>query len=248
MEPGVRCVTENGVATVTLSHPAKRNAMTPRMWRELPPLLDRLAAAPDVRALVLTGRGGTFCAGADISSLRRATAPRELAVTAEEALAAFPKPTLAAVRGDCVGGGCQLAAACDLRFAEHGARFGVTPARLGLVYPAASTRRLVGLVGPATVKYLLFSGELIDAERALHTGLIDELLPSGGLAERVRDFTAVLTSRSALTQGAAKDFADGRTGADRVAHWAAQEADGKEAAEGVSAFLERRAPRFPWPG
>ncbi|NED09007.1 enoyl-CoA hydratase/isomerase family protein, partial [Streptomyces sp. SID6648] len=85
----------------------------------------------------------------------------------------------AAVRGHCVGGGTQLAAACDLRFAEETALFGVTPAKLGVVYPASATRRLATLTGPATTKYLLFSGELIDAARALRTGLVDEVLPQG---------------------------------------------------------------------
>ncbi|NEE53631.1 enoyl-CoA hydratase/isomerase family protein, partial [Streptomyces sp. SID8455] len=76
-------------------------------------------------------------------------------------------------------GGSQLAAACDLRFAQEGALFGVTPAKLGIVYPSSSTRRLVALVGPAAAKHLLFSGELIDTERALRTGLVDEVLPAG---------------------------------------------------------------------
>jgi enoyl-CoA hydratase/carnithine racemase len=143
-----------------------------------------------------------------------------------------------------VGGGSQLAAACDLRFAEEGALFGITPAKLGLVYPASSTRRLVSLVGPGTAKYLLFSGELIDAERALRTGLVDEVLRVGELAGRLAEFTRVLVSRSRLTQAAAKEFANGRT--DRDAHWAEQARGSADAAEGVAAFLERRQPRFTW--
>ncbi|MEU9799187.1 enoyl-CoA hydratase-related protein [Streptomyces sp. NPDC051000] len=233
-----------GVATVVVSHPAKRNAMTADMWRALPGLLSGLAADPAVRVLVLTGAGATFCAGADISSLTGSDDPQALAVAAEEALAAFPKPTLAAIRGFCVGGGSQLAAACDLRFAEEGSSYGVTPAKLGIVYPASSTRRLARLVGPATAKYLLFSAELIDADRALRTGFLDELLPAGELDKRVAEFTRILASRSALTQGAAKDFADGR--GDRDAYWSDQAAGSGDTAEGVAAFLERRAPGFTW--
>ncbi|MFF0964578.1 enoyl-CoA hydratase/isomerase family protein [Streptomyces sp. NPDC003703] len=245
MEPQLLHDVTDAVATVVVRHPAKRNAMTAAMWRALPPLLDRLAADPGVRVLVLTGADGTFCAGADISTLRRSPEEAQtLAVAAEEALAAFPKPTLAAVRGHCVGGGAQLAAACDLRFAEEGALFGVTPAKLGIVYPASATRRLVSLVGPATTKYLLFSGELIDAWRALRTGLVDEVLPEGGLGKRVAEFTGVLAARSQLTQAAAKEFADGRTG--REAHWSAEARGSGDTAEGVAAFLERRAPRFTW--
>ncbi|MFI5684126.1 enoyl-CoA hydratase/isomerase family protein [Streptomyces sp. NPDC051636] len=245
MEPQLLYGVTDSVATVVVHHPAKRNAMTAAMWRALPPLLDALAADPAVRALVLTGEGGTFCAGADISTLR--DSPEEaqgLAVRAEEALAAFPKPTLAAVRGHCVGGGAQLAAACDLRFAEEGALFGVTPAKLGIVYSASATRRLVSLVGPATAKYLLFSGELIGAERALRTGLVDEVLPEGGLGKRVAEFTRTLVSRSQLTQAAAKEFADGRT--DRDAYWTERMRGSGDTAEGVAAFLERRPPRFTW--
>jgi enoyl-CoA hydratase/carnithine racemase len=244
--------TRDGTATVVISNPARRNAMTLAMWESLPGLLDALAADRAVRALVLTGAGDTFCAGADIADLGAPGGSRgtqDAAVTAEEALAAFPKPTLAVVRGFCVGGGCQLAVACDVRFAALGARFGVTPARLGIVYPAAATRRLVRLAGPSTAKYLLFSAELIGHERALRTGLVDEVLPADELETRVEEFTAVLGARSQLTQAAAKEFAadiPGEPSQERLAHWAAQAESSGDAAEGVAAFLERREPRFTW--
>ncbi|MFE6690548.1 enoyl-CoA hydratase/isomerase family protein [Streptomyces sp. NPDC057743] len=254
MEPALRTQVDGGTATVTISNTGKRNAMTVGMWRELPSLLARLAADPAVRALVLTGDGGTFCAGADIGSLRDASgASQGLAVEAEEALAAFPRPTVAAIRGYCVGGGAQLAAACDLRFAEEGALFGVTPAKLGVAYPASATRRLVRLVGPSAAKYLLFSGELIDCARALRTGLVDEVLAEGELDKRIAEFTAVLASRSLLTQTAAKELVDGawdvpaEAAEARGAHWAARARESGETAEGAAAFLERRAPRFRWP-
>ncbi|MCQ4206398.1 enoyl-CoA hydratase/isomerase family protein [Streptomyces longispororuber] len=241
--PQITYSVADGVATVVIDHPAKRNAMTDTMWAALPPLLAGLAADPAVRAVVLTGAGETFCAGADISTLK-AGAAQGLAVAAEEALAAFPKPTLAVVRGYCVGGGSQLAAACDLRFAAEGALFGVTPAKLGIVYPASSTRRLASLVGPATAKYLLFSGELIDTERALRSGFVDEVWAGAELDKRVAEFTRVLAARSQLTQAAAKEFAAGRT--DRDAYWAEQARGSGDTAEGVAAFLERRAPDFTW--
>ncbi|MCK7622735.1 enoyl-CoA hydratase/isomerase family protein [Streptomyces sp. RS10V-4] len=254
MEPGLRTQVGGGTATVTISNTGKRNAMTVAMWRELPPLLARLAADRAVRALVLTGEGGTFCAGADIGSLRDAAGDSPgLAVAAEEALAAFPRPTVAAIRGYCVGGGAQLAAACDLRFAEEGALFGVTPAKLGVAYPASATRRLVRLVGLPAAKYLLFSGELIDCARALRTGLVDEVVDAGGLDKRIAEFTAILASRSLLTQTAAKELANGtwdvppEEAEARGAYWAARARESGETAEGAAAFLERRAPRFRWP-
>jgi enoyl-CoA hydratase/carnithine racemase len=247
--PGLLVSTDDGTATVTISNPARRNAMTLAMWQSLPGLLAGLAADSAVRVVVLTGAGGTFCSGADINDLGGsggARAAQEAALAAEEALAAFPKPTLAAVRGACVGGGCQLAVACDLRFAAEGARFGITPARLGIVYGAASTRRLVRLAGPATAKYLLFSAELIDHERALRTGLVDEVLPADALDTRVREFTAVLRARSQLTQAAVKEFTDADPTPGRLAYWAAQAASSGDPAEGRAAFLERREPRFTW--
>ncbi|NGO71284.1 enoyl-CoA hydratase/isomerase family protein [Streptomyces boncukensis] len=256
-ESAVRVATADGVATVTLHRPAKRNAMTPAMWRRLADLLTGLAEDDTVRVLVLTGAEGTFSAGADIAALRApahapgpggGAAPAEeqqtLAVAAEEALAAFPKPTLAAVRGHCVGGGCQLAVACDLRFASEDALFGITPAKLGIVYPVTSTERLVRLVGPATAKYLLFSAELIDAARALRSGLADEVHPDDGLERRVAEFARTLTSRSGLTQAAAKEAADGRGTPQSAERWRRAAAASGETAEGVAAFLERRPPRW----
>ncbi|WP_405675164.1 enoyl-CoA hydratase-related protein [Streptomyces sp. NBC_01511] len=235
----------DGIATMTITHPAKRNALTADMWRALPALLAEMATDPAVRALVLTGAGDSFSAGADIGALREpGDAIQDLSVRAEEALAAFPKPTLAAVRGYCVGGGAQLAVACDLRFAAEGARFGVTPVKLGVVYRSSSTRRLVSLVGPSTAKYLLFSGELIETERALRVGLVDEVLAPGQLGERVAEFTRVLAARSLLTQAAAKEYAAGRR--DRDAYWQEQARGSGDRVEGVTAFLERRAPHFEW--
>lgn len=252
-QPALLLDRDGRTAVITISNPAKRNAMTPAMWRELPVLLDGLAADPEVRVVVLTGADGTFCAGADISGLLEpdsGDSAQSAAVAAEEALAAFPKPVIAAVRGACVGGGCQLAAACDLRIAARGARFGVTPARLGIVYPASSTRRLVSLVGPSAAKYLLFTAELIDDARALRTGLVDEVVEEDDLDARVAELAGRLAARSQLTQAAAKEFTalavEGRTEEDRADYFEQQGRLSGERAEGVAAFLERRAPEFSW--
>jgi enoyl-CoA hydratase/carnithine racemase len=236
------------VATVVIRNPARRNAMTPAMWRQLPVLLDDLEADPAVRALVLTGADGTFCAGADLGDLDELldAGDASIAVAAEERLARFAKPTVAAIRGACVGGGCQLAVACDLRIAAGDARFGVPPARLGLVYPAPTTRRLARLVGPAAAKHLLFTSELIDADRALRIGLADEVLPVDGLAARVDEITAAVVARSQLSVAAAKEIIDDRADDDRLAWWHGQVRASGEAREGVAAFTERRPPRFGW--
>ncbi|WP_405434789.1 enoyl-CoA hydratase/isomerase family protein [Micromonospora sp. NBC_00617] len=236
------------VATVVIHNPARRNAMTAAMWRQLPELLDRLEPDPDVRALVLTGAGDAFCAGADLGDLAELldAGDASIAVAAEERLAGFAKPTIAAIRGACVGGGAQLAVACDLRIASDDARFGVPPARLGLVYPAPTTRRLARLVGPSAAKHLLFTAELIDADRALRIGLVDEVLPGDRLAERVDDLTATIAQRSPLSVAAAKEIVDDRAGPARIAWWHRKVADSGEAREGVAAMAERRKPRFAW--
>jgi enoyl-CoA hydratase/carnithine racemase len=255
-EQGLRSEVAKGVGTITIDRPDKRNAMTAQMWRDLPGLLDGLAADPSVRVVVLTGAGGNFCAGADISELAdinpHAVSEGNLSTAAEEALAAFPKPTIAAIEGFCVGGGCQLAAACDLRFAADGARFGITPAKLGIVYPASATTRIVRLVGPAAAKYLLFSADLIGTDHALRIGFLDEVTAPGALHGRVAEFAATLASRSLLTQQATKDMVDtiaaGRPVEDRAGIWVAEAVAGGDVAEGVAAFLERRPPSFSWTG
>jgi len=243
------------VATLTIDRAEKRNAMTRAMWAAVPGLLAEVV--DDVRVLLLTGAGASFCAGADIGELLGGDDPadpmaglRTDNLAAQAAIRAFPHPTLAVVRGHCIGGGVELAASCDLRFADDTAVFGVTPARIGVVYPPAPTKALVDLVGPATTKWLLFSGELLDAAAALRVGLVDELHPADRLDARAQEFAAVLASRSALTQRATTEIVTALTaGADTEAVAAERFREtiaSGELAEGVAAFTERRAPRFPW--
>jgi enoyl-CoA hydratase/carnithine racemase len=246
--------TADGIGTITIDRPGKRNAMSTAMWLRLPVLLESFAADPSVRVVVLTGAGGDFSAGADIGELAdigRRGIPHPSTI-AEEALAAFPKPTIAAIEGFCVGGGCQLATACDLRFGTAGARFGITPARLGIVYPLSATRRLVRQVGASAAKYLLYSAELITADHALRIGLLDEVVENGAIRDRVKAFAATLASRSLLTQQATKEIVTAITedaeGAESITDRWLREAAAPTADmhEGIAAFQERRAPDFPW--
>lgn len=248
-------VGDDGVAVLLIDRPATRNAMTLAMWRALPRLLAELAADPRVRVLLLAGAGGTFSAGADIGELRHvyadpahADAYHATNVAAEEALAAFPRPTIAVIAGACVGGGCQLAAACDLRLAESGARLGITPAKLGVVYPAVPTARLVRLVGPARAKYLLFTADLVDAGRAAAFGLVDEVVPAGELAGRALALARTIAARSPQTLGAAKDVVNAvAAGGDpqrAVEPWERASRHAPDVREGLAAFLERRPPVF----
>jgi enoyl-CoA hydratase/carnithine racemase len=247
------------VAVLTIDRPAKRNAMSAAMWAALPGVLAGLAADPAVRVLVVTGAGASFCAGADIGDLlggSDAADPmadvRRDNLAAQAALRAFPAPTVAMVRGHCIGGGVELAVACDLRFTDPTGVFGVTPAKVGIVYTPASTRALLDLVGPAATKYLLFSGELVDATEALRWGLVDRVVPAGELADEVLRLADVLGARSALSQRATKEvvaaLVAGRDGEAEAARWYRETIAGGELAEGVAAFAERRAPRFPFRG
>ena len=259
---GPLVVTRHGaVAVLTIDRPDKRNAMTAAMWAALPGALDAPAGDPGVRALVVTGAGPSFCAGADISELLGGSDPddpmadlRRHNLAAQAALRAFPKPTVALIRGHCVGGGVEIAASCDLRFTDATGVFGLPPAKVGIVYPPASIRALLDLVGPATAKYLLLSGETIDAVTALRTGLVDRLVPAEQLEAEVFGFAEVLASRSALTQRAVKEvvaaLVDGRDddAEARAATWYRETIARGELAEGVAAFAERRPPAFGWAG
>ncbi|MCW2538062.1 MAG: Enoyl coA hydratase [Modestobacter sp.] len=259
MSDHLRVDVDGHVAVLTLNRPAKRNAMTAAMWADLPGVLTELAGDHAVRALVVTGAGPSFCAGADIADLLGGADPadpmadlRADNLAAQAALRAFPRPTVALVRGHCIGGGVELAAACDLRFTDETGLFGVTPAKVGIVYPPASVRSLLDLVGPATTKYLLFSGEVLDAAAALRVGLVDAVLPADELQAGVSRFADVLASRSALTQRAVKEVVGelvaGGDGEATAAAWYRETISSGELAEGVAAFAGRRPPAFPWTG
>lgn len=243
---------DDGIAVLTVDRPEKRNALTLGMWEALPELLADLADTPGLRVLLVGGAGESFSAGADIAELAqvyeepaRARAYHEANVAAEGAMAAFPLPTVAAVRGSCVGGGCQLAIACDVRLAAEGARFGITPARLGIVYPSEPTLRLVRLVGVARAKYLLFSAELVSAARAYEFGLVDEVVPDADLDKRALEFARTIVSRSPQSIGALKAVIEahiiGRDPDIELAPWQRAIDDVRE---GLAAFLENREPRF----
>jgi enoyl-CoA hydratase/carnithine racemase len=249
---------DGAVATVTINRPARLNTLTYAMFAQLPELLKEAAALPGLRTLVLRGAGDrAFSAGADISEFETMRMTREQAaayddavLAAEEAVAAFPVATIAAVHGHCYGGGCALAIACDVRFAAAGARFAITPAKLGIVYPLGGTKRLVDLVGPSRAKIILMSGADYSAAQAQAFGLADEVFPDpAALDAGVRDFTELLAARSGVTQRAVKvtvaRILDGVTRDDEVhAELRAAALASPDYAEGVRAFLERRPPAF----
>jgi enoyl-CoA hydratase/carnithine racemase len=244
------------IAWITLNRPDRRNAVTLDMWRGLARHVTELGRAPDVRVIVLAGEGDHFCAGADIGEFgeRRATTAHAGAYerAVDDCLAAIgasPRPTIAAVAGYCLGGGCGLAAACDFRLAHATAVFGVPAARLGIVYGLQETRNLLALVGLAHAKRILLTGRRFDAGEAARMGLADEVV-HGSLPDAVRAFAAILAENAPRSVAGAKLVLDAlvtgraeeRRGAiERTLRDAAASQDYRE---GVRAFLEKRPPAF----
>lgn len=256
MTGAVRLLRDEAVATLLLDQPARRNAMTRAMWRAVPALLQEAAGDASVTVLRVEGAGGHFCGGADIGEFAEtyATAASTAEASAEiaaavEALAAFPKPALAVIRGACVGGGVALALACDLRFAAADARFAVTPARLGLIYSQADMTRLMRAVGAARAKDLLFTARMVAAEEALRIGLVDAVHAPDALDAAAAAWLVPVVQGPPAALGAIKAMGraieDGARPEDPALRALFENAfAGADFQEGCRAFLEKRAPVF----
>ena len=248
------------VATIVIDNPRRRNALTQDMWQQFGPLLDQLASDHSVKVVVVRGAGGTFSAGADISDLKAilhdpdSGAHNGGSVTAgENALASFPKPTIAAIEGYCMGGAWQIAGACDIRIAADNATFGITAAKVGIVYPISGIERLVRLAGPATAKYLLLTGDSISASEALDLGLLAQVVPTEHFGDEIQKITGRIATRSQLSIQAMKQIINAVSAQDHTiptisSYWQDQMAVSKEPEEGIEAFLAKREPNFPWSG
>jgi len=243
-------------AELVLNRPDKRNAVNLAMWSAIPALVRDIEAERDVRLLVVRGAGDTFAAGADIAEFETAYASADAALANQATMAAamtaietFPKPTLALIRGACVGGACGVALCCDLRFAADDARLGITPAKLGLVYGVSDTRRLVQAVGVSPAKDMLFTGRLHDAHEALRIGLVDRVAAPDALDALLTSFEHDLCAASGFTAQATKQtFRLLREGVwdDNAESRAlfASAFSGPDFREGSSAFIQKRRPDF----
>jgi enoyl-CoA hydratase/carnithine racemase len=242
-------------AVVTIDRPDQKNAMTLAMWTKLGDVFEALGAEPELRAIILTGAGGAFCAGADIKEFGKTRADEasaahyaEMVERANHAILDCPKATFAAVSGPAMGGGCGLALCCDFRITDPTGYFGIPAAKLGLVYGVAETRALAQTVGVVRAKEVLFSAKRYPAEEALAVGLATAVAEDSMAEARAR--AAALAASAPLTIAGAKlvlaSIEAKPTEAELQAiHAAARKAAASEDYfEGVAAFKERRAPAF----
>ena len=199
------------VARVTLDNPSRRNAMTIAMWQALRTTFTDLAADKGLRAVIVAGAGETFCAGADVSefaahrrSADQAEAYSRLSQAATDAILALPLPVIAEVRGPCLGAGTAIALACDLRYLDAGATWGIPAARLGVGYELNWLSRMVTQLGAAVAAEALLTAASFGAEQARETGFAHAVLDSAGLAEHVAATAHTITRLAPLTLAAAK--------------------------------------------
>ena len=245
----------DAVALVTMNRPDVLNALNRETLECLIERADEIRADEGVRAVVLTGAGRAFVAGADIAEMRGLSPSEALAFSrlghrAMDGIESLPVPVVAAVNGFALGGGCELACACDWILASRKARFGQPEVKLGLIPGFGGTSRLARRVGPGWVRELVMGGEPVDAETALRMGLanrihepealLDAALASAGQAAG-KGRRAIATAKRVLLEGGDADV--------RVAHALEQSAFGsifgsEESAEGMDAFLEKRDPKF----
>lgn len=202
----IQLTRQAGVATITLNRPKVKNALTPDLFNELGRYFDEVAANPDDRVMVLTGRGEAFCAGADLTGgsdqtkritqgpVARRQFTRETLLPALK-LHGLPKPTIAAVNGVAAGGGCNLALGCDVVFAGQSARFAQVFVNRGLAVDYGGTWLLPRLIGPQKAKDLAFRGEVIDSQEALSLGLVLEVAADDQLMKRVNEYARALAAK-----------------------------------------------------
>ena len=248
---------DGAIAHVVINRPQKRNALTAQIWRELPDCMERLGKDDTVKLAVLRGAGQkAFSGGADIDEFPEVFGnPQSIRTynaavrAAQLAVERFGKPVVAVVFGACVGGGCGLALACDMRLAAEDARFGITPSKLGSAYSVPDTRRLVALVGPSRAKDMLFSGRLLTATEAAAWGLVDRVAPAGELEELASAYAKSLLANAHSSLVVAKATINAVAGlaprpeAELDALFEASFSS-RDFHEGFAAFREKRRPRF----
>jgi enoyl-CoA hydratase/carnithine racemase len=246
---------QDGIATVTLNRPQKRNALSLAMWRQIAAIFSDLRNQLDVRAVILTGAGGNFCAGADISEFGEVRSDAKSGLVYEEATEAaamairdFPRPTIAAVPGFGMGGGCGLALACDLRVGDASTKMGIPAARRGIVYAPWECHLLYRQVGLAGAKQILFSGRAFPVDECIRMGLVDIKAGNAlaGAMELASEFAAnaPMSLQGAKTVLEALDAGEAKARHEEIMALIGKALESEDYREGARAFLEKRPPVF----
>jgi enoyl-CoA hydratase len=250
----VRVEVSDSVGTLTIDRPEVKNALDLETVSQVREALRRLEADASVGVLIVTGAGETaFVSGADINDIRARGRDEGLAAINSSLFAEierFPRPTIAAVNGYALGGGCELALACDIRIASDTAKFGQPELGLGIIPGAGATQRLPRIIGMGRAKHLILTGDVIDAKQALEIGLVTAIAPPGQLQIRARELAkrvlrqgplAARLAKVALNASARVDMDSGLL-IETLAQALCYSSDDK--LEGTSAFLEKRKPKF----
>jgi enoyl-CoA hydratase len=249
---------DGAIGWMIFNNPPRRNAVSVEMWQAMPLVLDAFEADPAVRVVVLAGAGDqAFVAGADISQFEQVRASagqveayEAISGEAGRRLVACPKPTIAMIRGFCIGGGVGIAVGCDLRIAAEGSKFGVPASRLGLGYGAGGVRKLMDLVGPSHVKEIFYTARHFSAEEALGMGLVNRVVPAAELESYVRGYCATIAANAPMTMHAVKVTVasllkgGGEPDLARAEELVRACFASEDYVEGRRAFMEKRKPVF----
>jgi len=245
-----------GIAVLTLNRPRSFNSLNAELMEEFLRVLDEIEADPEIGVMILTGHKKFFAAGADISEIRKITTAVEARPFAQNAqsmfkrLAELDRPSIAAISGLALGGGCELCLACDVRIAADNASFGLPEIKLGVLPGGGGTQRLPRLIGPGLAKEMLFSGDPINAQEAYRIGLVNKIVPGEALMDEAKKMAKTFLARPAFALRTIKALVNAGLNMDlnsALAHEArcfeilfATE----DQKEGTAAFMEKRKPEF----
>jgi enoyl-CoA hydratase len=249
---------DGAIGWMTFNNPLRRNAVSVDMWQAIPEVLADFEADPDIRVIVFTGAGDkAFVSGADISQFAEQRADRDAnevysaqSAAANRAMVRLTKPSIAMIRGYCIGGGMAVALTCDMRICSEDSRFAIPAARLGLGYGFDGVKALSDVVGPSFAKEILFTARQFDADEALRIGLVNKVTAAGDLEAAVRDYAAMIGQNAPLTVKAAKMAVreamkdPDRRQLDEVTKAVDACFQSDDYAEGRKAFMEKRRPVF----